>query len=152
MASESPNLQNIPNHSELGLRIRNAFVAENGNVLVSFDYSQIELRIAAFLADDKELIRIFKEGKDVHAAVAAAVFDVPIAEVDKEMRRRAKVINFGVMYGMGVNALQKTLTTAGGAPVSRAEAQKFYDDYFKTFSGLAKIWKRQKRNGKTWLY
>ncbi len=136
MASESPNLQNIPNHSELGLRIRNAFVAEKGNVLVSFDYSQIEIRIAAFLADDKELIRIFKEGEDVHTAVAAKVFGVPIDKVDKEMRRRAKVINFGVMYGMGVNALQKTLGTSAGQ-VSRVEAQKFYDGYFKNFSGLA---------------
>ncbi len=137
MASESPNLQNIPNHSELGLRIRNAFVAEKGNVLVSFDYSQIELRIAAFLSGDKEMIRIFREGKDVHTAVAAAVFGVPAERVDKDMRRRAKVINFGVMYGMGVNALQKALSVPGEAPVIRAEAQKFYDDYFKTFSGLA---------------
>lgn len=131
MASEEPNLQNIPVHSELGKRIRNAFIAEKGNILASFDYSQIELRIAAFLSGDKELIRIFKEGKDVHAAVAAAVFGVPMEKVDKEMRRRAKVINFGVMYGMGVNALQKNLGS------NRAEAQKFYDDYFKTFSGLA---------------
>lgn len=154
MASENPNLQNIPVHSDLGKRIRNAFVAEKGNVLVALDYSQIELRIAAFLADDKELIRIFKEGKDVHAAVAAAVFGVPIDKVDKEMRRRAKVINFGVMYGMGVNALQKVLSVStlddtarstgstsspqvSSGQVSRPEAQKFYDDYFKTFSGLA---------------
>jgi len=131
MGSESPNLQNIPNHTELGLRIRNAFVADKGNALVALDYSQIELRIAAFLAEDKELIRIFKEGEDVHAAVAAKVFGVPVDKVDKEMRRKAKVINFGVMYGMGVNALQKNLGS------NRAEAQKFYDDYFKTFAGLA---------------
>lgn len=131
MSSESPNLQNIPNHSELGLRIRNAFVAEKGNVLVSFDYSQIELRIAAFLADDEEMIRIFKEGYDVHAAVASAVFKVPADKVDKEMRRRAKAINFGVMYGMGVNALQRSLGS------NRVEAQKFYGNYFKTFAGLA---------------
>lgn len=144
MASESPNLQNIPNRSDLGLRIRNAFRAEKGNVLVSFDYSQIELRIAAFLSDDKEMIRIFKEGKDVHTAVAAKVFDLPIEKIDKEMRRRAKVINFGVMYGMGVNALQKTLSVPGEAPVSRADAQKFYDDYFKTFSGLAEYLARVK--------
>ncbi len=153
MSSESPNLQNLPTHSELGRRIRNAVVAEEGSVLVSFDYSQIELRIAAFLSGDKELIRIFKEGRDVHAAVAAAVFNVPIDKVDKEMRRRAKVINFGVMYGMGVVSLQKALAAPGGAPVPRAEAQKFYDDYFKTFSGLAeylgKVKKETARRGYT---
>ncbi|MBI2474477.1 MAG: hypothetical protein HYV68_02130 [Candidatus Taylorbacteria bacterium] len=131
MSSENPNLQNIPHHSELGLRIRNAFVAEPGFSLVALDYSQIELRIAAFLSDDRELIKIFKEGKDIHTAVAAAVFNVPIDKVDKEMRRRAKVINFGVMYGMGVSALQKNLGS------NRQEAQLFYDSYFKAFAGLA---------------
>lgn len=138
MSSESPNLQNIPNHTELGLKIRNAFIAEKENVLVSFDYSQVELRIAAFLAEDQELIRIFKEGKDVHASVASAVFGVPVEKVDKEMRRKAKVINFGVMYGMGVNALRVQLGT------DRAEAQKFYEDYFKTFKGLAEYLDRIK--------
>jgi DNA polymerase-1 len=138
MSSESPNLQNIPNHTELGLKIRNAFVAEKENVLVSFDYSQVELRIAAFLSGDEELIRIFKEGKDVHASVASAVFGVSVEKVDKEMRRKAKVINFGVMYGMGVNALKVQLGT------DRSEAQKFYDDYFKTFKGLAEYLDRVK--------
>jgi DNA polymerase-1 len=131
MSSENPNLQNIPNHTELGLKIRNAFVAEKGNVLVSFDYSQIELRIAAFLSGDETLIKIFKDGKDVHASVASAVFGLPIEKIDKEMRRRAKAINFGVMYGMGVNALRQQLGT------DREEAQRFYNDYFSTFSGLA---------------
>jgi DNA polymerase-1 len=132
MSSENPNLQNIPHHSELGLRIRNAFVAEPEFSLVALDYSQIELRIAAFLSDDKELINIFKAGKDIHTAVAAAVFNVPLDKVDREMRRRAKVINFGVMYGMGVSALQKNLGS------DRKDAQLFYDSYFETFSGLAK--------------
>ena len=133
MSSQNPNVQNIPIKTELGKRIRNAFVADKGFVLASFDYSQIELRVAAFLSDDKKLIEIFKSGKDIHKATAAAVFGVPEEKVDAEMRRRAKVINFGVMYGMGVNALKANL----GKDTTRAEAQKFYDDYFKTFSGLA---------------
>jgi DNA polymerase-1 len=135
MSSINPNLQNIPIKTELGKRIRQAFVADRGNggnfVLASFDYSQIELRVAAFLSGDKRLIEIFKNGGDVHSAVASAVFGVPEEKVDREMRRRAKVINFGVMYGMGVNALRANLGT------DRASAQQFYNDYFKTFSGLA---------------
>src|SRR3989338_3328494 len=132
MASREPNLQNIPNKTDVGREIREGFVATPGFELVSFDYSQIELRIAAFLSGDKKLIEIFKAGADVHAAVASRVFNVPLDEVSKEMRRRAKVINFGVMYGMGVNALRQQLGT------DRKEAQKFYENYFKTFAGLAK--------------
>jgi DNA polymerase-1 len=131
MSSTDPNLQNIPIKTELGKRIRTAFTAEKGFVLASFDYSQIELRVAAFLSGDKKLIEIFKNGGDIHKAAASAVFGVPEDKVDYEMRRRAKVINFGVMYGMGVNALRGNLGT------DRAEAQKFYNDYFLTFSGLA---------------
>ncbi len=132
MSSVNPNLQNIPVKTELGKRIRKAFIAGKGGfTLASFDYSQMELRIAAFLSGDKKLIEIFKGGGDVHSAAASAIFNVPVDKVDYEMRRRAKVINFGVMYGMGVSALKVNLGT------DRAEAQKFYDDYFKTFSGLA---------------
>lgn len=132
MASRDPNLQNIPNKTDIGREIREGFVATQGFKLVSFDYSQIELRIAAFLSNDKKLIEIFKAGADVHTAVASRVFNVPLDEVNKEMRRRAKAINFGVMYGMGVNALRQQLGT------DRKEAQKFYENYFQTFSGLAK--------------
>ena len=132
MASRDPNLQNIPNKTDVGREIREGFVAAPGFELVSFDYSQIELRIAAFLSGDKKLIEIFKEGADVHTAAASQVFNVPPVQVTKEMRRRAKVINFGVMYGMGVNALRQQLGT------DRKEAQKFYDNYFQTFAGLAK--------------
>ena len=131
MSSTDPNLQNIPIKTELGKRIRTAFIAEKGYDLVSFDYSQIELRVAAFLSGDTKMIEMFKSGGDFHKSVAAAVFGVPEDKVDYEMRRRAKVINFGVMYGMGVNALRGNLGT------DRAEAQKFYNDYFSTFSGLA---------------
>ncbi len=132
MSSADPNLQNIPNRTDLGREIRQAFCATPGYKLVAFDYSQIELRIAAFLSSDKKLIEIFKTGEDVHTAVASEVFGVPLEKVDKEMRRRAKIINFGIMYGMGVSALKVNLGT------DRAEAQKFYDDYFAKFSGLAK--------------
>jgi DNA polymerase-1 len=131
MSSVNPNLQNIPIKTELGKRIRQAFIADRGFVLASFDYSQIELRVAAFLSGDKKLIELFKSGEDIHSATASAIFGVPVDKVDHEMRRRAKVINFGVMYGMGVNALKANLGT------DRAVAQQFYNDYFKTFSGLA---------------
>jgi DNA polymerase-1 len=147
MSSINPNLQNIPIKSELGRNIRNAFVAEEGFSFVSFDYSQIELRVAAILSDDKKLLEIFRNGEDVHSAVASQVFGVPFDKVDKEMRRKAKVINFGILYGMGVNALRQNL---GG---TREEAQKFYNEYFIKFAGLAryldKIKAEAARNGYT---
>lgn len=132
MASENPNLQNIPIGSERGKVIRNAFLAEKGFVLSAFDYSQIELRIAAFLSHDKKLVEIFRNGKDVHASVAAEVFGVSESEVTKDMRRQAKVINFGILYGMGVTALQQNLGS------DRKTAQEFYNTYFEKFEGLAK--------------
>jgi DNA polymerase-1 len=138
MASENPNLQNIPIKSELGKAIRHAFIAEKGFKLCSFDYSQMELRIAAFMSGDEKLIGIFKKGDDVHSSVASFVFKVPIAEVTPEMRRRAKVINFGIIYGMGVLALKQNLGT------SREEAQTFLNDYFATFSTLAQYLDRVK--------
>ncbi len=131
MASKNPNLQNIPIKSELGRAIRHAFVASPGMELVSFDYSQIELRVAALLSKDPSLTEIFKEGRDVHAEVAARVFHVQPEDVSYEQRRRAKVINFGIIYGMGVNALKDALGT------SRGEAQEFYDQYFAAFPRLA---------------
>jgi DNA polymerase-1 len=131
MSSQNPNLQNIPIRSELGQKIRNAFVAEKGYKLVSLDYSQIELRIAAFLSGDEKMIKVFKEGGDVHTAVASEVFDVPENKVTPNMRRQAKVINFGVLYGMGVNALSKT------AEMKRSDAQKFLKTYGEEFLGLS---------------
>jgi len=127
MSSSNPNVQNIPTRGEQGAAIRNAFVAREGYELMAFDYSQIELRVLAALSEDPDLIKIFKEGKDIHTSVAARVFGVAESEVTKEMRRRAKVINFGIIYGMGVNALKINLGT------SRDEAQKFYDNYFASF-------------------
>ena len=132
MSSHDPGLQNIPIQTEEGRRIRDAFISEKGFSLVSLDYSQIELRIAAFLANDEEFMKIFKGGRDVHREVAAKVFGVKAEEVTPDMRRKAKVINFGVMYGMGVNALRQNL---GG---TRPEAQEFYNHYFQAFSGLAR--------------
>jgi len=134
MGCQNPNLQNIPIKSEYGRRIREAFIAEKGFMLAAIDYSQIELRVAAGLSGDAKLIEIFQKGGDVHAAVAAEVFGVPPEHVDYEMRRRAKVINFGILYGMGVNALRGAL----GEDVSREEAAKFLEEYFKNFSGLAR--------------
>ncbi len=131
MSSQDPNLQNIPIKSELGRRIRNGFVAEKGTKIVSFDYSQIELRIAAMLSKDEKLTAIFKNGLDVHTAVAAQVFKVPLEQVTKDMRRSAKTINFGVLFGMGVNALKAGI---GG---TRQEAQEFYNNYFETYTQLS---------------
>lgn len=131
LSSKDPNVQNIPIKTELGRRIRNAFIASTGSVLLTFDYSQIELRLAALLSGDEKLTDIFKRGEDVHAAVAAEVFSVPQGEVTYEMRRRAKVINFGILYGMGVNALKESLKT------DRTDAQEFYNRYFETFKTLA---------------
>ncbi len=129
-ASLDPNLQNLPIKSELGRRIRAGFIAQKGCKLAAFDYSQVELRVAAMLSGDKKLSQIFQEGRDVHTGVAARVFGVPIDKVDSEMRRKAKVINFGIIYGMGVTALKKNLGS------TREEAQKFYDNYFNQFSGV----------------
>ena len=129
-SSLDPNLQNLPIKTELGRRIRRGFIAEKRYKLAAFDYSQIELRVAAMLSGDKNMTEIFRARKDIHAGVASRVFGVAIDKVDAEMRRKAKVINFGIIYGMGVSALRKNL---GG---TREEAQKFYDNYFNQFSGV----------------
>ena len=136
LASKDPNLQNIPIKSDLGRAIRHAFVADKGYALVAFDYSQIELRIAAFLSGDEGLAEIFKNGRDVHREVAARVFACAEDDVSHEQRRRAKVINFGILYGMGVTALQQALGT------NRAEAQEFYNQYFEAFPRLGRLYRR----------
>jgi len=129
-SSQDPNLQNLPIKSELGKRIRDGFVSKEGYKLVAFDYSQIELRVAAIMSLDIKMTQIFKDRKDIHNGVASFVFNIPLDKVDSEMRRKAKVINFGIIYGMGVSSLKKNL---GG---TREEAQKFYDNYFNQFSGV----------------
>ncbi len=139
-SSVNPNLQNIPARDGLGSKVRDAFVVEKGYKLISFDYSQIEMRILAHLSGDEILIRTFKNGEDVHTSVASRVFGVKEKEVTKEMRRTAKVINFGIIYGMGVNALRATLKS------SREEAQEFYSNYFKKFPKIAKYFEDVKIN------
>lgn len=138
MASQNPNLQNIPLHSERGRAIRHAFVASKGFKLVALDYSQIELRLAAILSGDEKLCKIFKNGRDVHQEVAAQVFHVAPEAVDMEMRRRAKVVNFGILYGMGVNALRAQLGS------TTAEAHQYLEEYFATFKTLAEYLERTK--------
>ncbi|MEI6316592.1 MAG: DNA polymerase [bacterium] len=134
-SSQNPNLQNIPTENNSvagqGKKIREAFIADKGYKFIAFDYSQIELRIAALLSCDEFLIQVFKDGKDIHSAVASRVFGVSVDAVTADMRRKAKVINFGILYGMGVTALQQNL---GG---TRKEAQEFYDSYFKSFPKIA---------------
>jgi DNA polymerase-1 len=131
-ASQNPNLQNIPVRSEHGKVIRKAFIAAPGYSLVACDYSQIELRIAAMLSEDTYMTEVFTNGGDIHAAVASRVFETDADKIDYEQRRRAKIINFGMLYGMGVNALQKQLGT------DRKEAQIFYNAYFEGFPAITK--------------
>ncbi len=152
MASQNPGVQNIPVRTEEGRGIRRAFVADTGYTLVSIDYSQVELRVAAFLSGDKKLIEIFGNGEDVHKGVASRVFGVSLDEITPDMRRQAKVINFGILYGMGVNALKANL----GEGTSRAEAQEFFNAYFNTFTRLAEYLEETKAyaraNGYTETY
>jgi len=130
LASTDPNLQNIPVRTEEGRRIREAFVAEPGNVLVSLDYSQIELRILAHVADIPALKQAFADGLDIHAMTASEMFDVPLDEMTPDVRRRAKAINFGVIYGISGFGLARNLR------IPRAEAQGFIDRYFERFPGI----------------
>ena len=132
LSSSDPNLQNIPIRTEEGRKIREAFVAEKGNVLVAADYSQIELRIVASLAQDKTMIEVFNAGEDIHTTTAAKIHGVSVDNVTKEMRRSAKEVNFGVLYGMGAFGL------AQRTGISRGEAQEFIDKYFEAFSGVKK--------------
>ncbi len=129
-ASKDPALQNIPVKTDHGMAIRKGFVAQAGHTLLSCDYSQIELRVAAILSGDEHLLETFKKGEDSHASVASRVFSVPMEEVSKDQRRIAKVLNFGILYGMGVNALRENLQS------DRKSAQEFYDAYKATFPTL----------------
>ena len=130
LASTDPNLQNIPIRTEEGRRIREAFVAEKGKTLVSLDYSQIELRILAHIADIPSLKQAFADGLDIHAMTASEMFDVPLEEMTPEVRRRAKAINFGVIYGISGFGLARNLR------IPRGEAQGFIDRYFERFPGI----------------
>ena len=136
LASSDPNLQNIPVRTEEGRRIREAFVPAQGCKLLSADYSQIELRIMAHIAEDENLLTAFKEGKDVHQATAAEIFGVPLSEVNSEQRRYAKVINFGLIYGMSAFGL------AGNLGIERSAAQNYIAKYFDRYPGVAQYMER----------
>ena len=130
LSSNDPNLQNIPIRTAEGRRIREAFIAPPGSVIVSADYSQIELRIMAHISEDEAMLRAFAEGEDIHRATAAEIFGVPPAEVESEQRRYAKVINFGLIYGMSAFGLASNLG------VDRSAAQSYIERYFARFSGV----------------
>jgi DNA polymerase-1 len=130
LASTDPNLQNIPIRTEEGRKIREAFVAETGKTLVALDYSQIELRILAHIADIPTLKQAFADGIDIHALTASQMFDVPLDQMTSEVRRKAKAINFGVIYGISGFGLARNLR------IPRAEAQAFIDTYFERFPGI----------------
>jgi DNA polymerase-1 len=131
LSSSEPNLQNIPIRSDWGTEIRKAFIADRGNRLLTLDYSQIELRIVASIANDPKMIQSFKIGEDIHARTAAEVYGIPLDKVSKNQRRAAKTINFGVLYGLGVSGLSQ------GADLSREEARNFIDRYFTLYAKVA---------------
>ncbi|GJL90369.1 DNA polymerase I [Hyphococcus sp.] len=130
LASTDPNLQNIPIRTEDGRKIRTAFVHEKGNVLISADYSQIELRLVAHIADLKSMKQAFSDGVDIHAMTASEMFDVPVEGMDPMVRRRAKAINFGIIYGISAFGLANQLG------ISRSEAKDYIESYFKKFPGI----------------
>ena len=130
LSSTEPNLQNIPTRTELGSEIRRLFIAEDGNVLVDADYSQIELRLLAHMAGDEAMQQAFRSGEDFHTVTAAKVFHVPEAEVTHQMRSRAKAVNFGIVYGMSAFSLSQDIH------VTVAEAKDYMERYFATYPGV----------------
>jgi DNA polymerase-1 len=131
LSSNNPNLQNIPIRTERGREIRKAFVARDKDyVLLSADYSQVELRIIASLSGDEHMIAAFNSGADIHAATAARVFGVKIEDVDREMRSRAKAVNFGIIYGQSAFGLSQNLN------IKRGEAKDIIDSYFAKYPGI----------------
>ena len=132
LSSNNPNLQQIPTRTELGRRVRNGFIAGKGNVLLSVDYSQIELRIVAHMAGDESMLAAFRAGEDIHSTTAAAVYGVEKEAVTKDMRRHAKVINFGLIYGMSAFGLKNS------TDLTLAEAENFVKAYFQKFPGVKK--------------
>lgn len=142
LSSTDPNLQNIPVRNEEGRRIRQAFIAPEDYLIVSADYSQIELRIMAHLSRDKGLLKAFAEGKDIHRATAAEVFGLPLESVTAEQRRSAKAINFGLIYGMSAFGLSRQLN------IPRKESQKYMDLYFERYPGVLEYMERTRAQAK----
>ena len=142
LSSSQPNLQNIPIRSEQGARIRGAFIASEGNVIVAADYSQIELRIMAHISRDKNLLEAFNNNIDVHSATASQMFGTPLNEVSKDQRRNAKAINFGLIYGMSAFGLAKQID------VSRTEAKQYIDAYFDNYPGVLQYMESTKEKAK----
>lgn len=132
LASSDPNLQNIPMRSDLGRKVRQAFIADPDWVLLSIDYSQIELRIVAHMANDEAMLSAFRAGQDIHAATSAAILNIPLIEVSGSQRRQAKAINFGLIYGMGAFSLSRS------TGITLAEAEDFVAAYFRQFPGVKK--------------
>jgi len=133
LSSTNPNLQNIPIRTELGREIRAAFIAEAGCALLSADYSQIELRLLAHFSEDLLLVEAFRRGDDIHALTASQVFGVPPLMIDAEHRRRAKAVNFGIVYGLSPFGLSQQLG------IEQREAKRFIDAYFEKYSGVRKF-------------
>ena len=142
IAAQDPNLQNIPIRTELGREVRRAFIVEPGNVMISADYSQVELRITAHIADDPGLRAAFAAGQDIHRATAAKVLSIPLDQVTSDQRSFAKRVNFGLLYGMGTQSL------AQQAGISMKEAQQFVDAYFAGFPNIRKYIDETKRKAK----
>jgi len=130
LSSQNPNLQNIPAEGEWAKELRKSFIAEKGYLIAAFDYSQMELRILASLSGDPKMMEAFNNDQDIHKLTAASVFNVPLEKVTPEMRRLAKTLNFGVVYGMGANAFAKT------SGLSFSEAKKFIEEYFNDFKQI----------------
>lgn len=133
LSSNDPNLQNIPARTEEGRKIREAFVAEKGFKLLGLDYSQIELRLAAHMSQDKNMIKAFNDGEDIHAATAAKINDIPLEKVSKQQRREAKATNFGILYGQGPHGLSQA------AGINFFNAKEFIKKYFASYPGIKKM-------------
>jgi DNA polymerase-1 len=146
LSSSDPNLQNIPIRTEAGRRVRKAFTAPAGYRIVAIDYSQIELRIMAHLSQDKQLLEAFSKGRDIHAATAAEVFSTPLEQVSSEQRRRAKAVNFGLIYGMSAFGLAQQLD------IPRHEAQLYMDKYFERFPGVLRYMEETRNKAKQFGY
>ena len=146
LSSNDPNLQNIPIRTSNGRKIRKAFICDPNKILMSFDYSQIELRLAAEISEDTNFINAFKNNEDIHSATASQIFNIKTEKLDAEMRRKAKAINFGILYGISPYGLAKQLN------VTNSEAKNYIEDYFHKYPKIKKYMDDQIQFAKTNLY